>query len=301
MLLYSSDTSYPYCGKYSLMAGGTGYSSFGCFATSPSGDLTAYETFNADAATMASSMMSSMSYMSMSSSSFMSSSEVESMMSQSEMMSSSDVSVASASTSGGGGGIVVIPTATSGPAVSSAAGRGSSGQAEGAAGTTSSGDNGGSSTNVGAIAGGVVGGVVGLALIGGLIWFFMRRSKKNKSSAPKQEDTYNGGLGPTNYQNDHAIPPPMAQVQQPMSTGASTLPVSSMNGATSSGPSEYNNSPRPASQQPYGAGVSEYYGQKSPTSYQAGPIQERYEMDGTSQPHELDSSGQAPIRHEVQG
>ena len=43
-----------------------------------------------------------------------------------------------------------------------------------------------SSTNVGAIAGGVVGGIVVLALIGVLIWYFMKRSKNKKESKTKE-------------------------------------------------------------------------------------------------------------------
>ncbi|EME80225.1 uncharacterized protein MYCFIDRAFT_204508 [Pseudocercospora fijiensis CIRAD86] len=39
----------------------------------------------------------------------------------------------------------------------------------------------------GAIAGGVVGGVAGLAIIGGAIWFFLRRSKKAKSKSKNQD------------------------------------------------------------------------------------------------------------------
>jgi len=40
--------------------------------------------------------------------------------------------------------------------------------------------NSGSKTNVGAIIGGVIGGIAGLALIGGLIWWFIRRRKNTK-------------------------------------------------------------------------------------------------------------------------
>ncbi|KAH3010545.1 hypothetical protein KXV73_006829, partial [Aspergillus fumigatus] len=48
-----------------------------------------------------------------------------------------------------------------------------------------------SGTNVGAIAGGVVGGVAGVAIIAGLIWFFLlrryRTSQNNESATPLHE------------------------------------------------------------------------------------------------------------------
>lgn len=47
-------------------------------------------------------------------------------------------------------------------------------------GPSGSSDEHSSSSNTGAIAGGVVGGVVGLALIAGLVWFLMRRKRKQR-------------------------------------------------------------------------------------------------------------------------
>ncbi|KAM0270030.1 hypothetical protein ACHAQH_009578 [Verticillium albo-atrum] len=52
-------------------------------------------------------------------------------------------------------------------------------------GNSGGGESSGSSTPVGAIAGGVVGGVAGLALVGFLVWFFMRRGRK--SAEPEKE------------------------------------------------------------------------------------------------------------------
>jgi hypothetical protein len=47
----------------------------------------------------------------------------------------------------------------------------------------SSGGSGGRRSNAGAIAGGVVGGIGGLALIAGLLWFFLRRWKQSRPQA----------------------------------------------------------------------------------------------------------------------
>ncbi|KAL2862631.1 uncharacterized protein BJX67DRAFT_365913 [Aspergillus lucknowensis] len=62
--------------------------------------------------------------------------------------------------------------------------------------TTTSSDS-SSSTNTGAIAGGVVGGVVGAALIVAVIWFLLRRRRKNAVAAPlPAAGTYTGTGNP---------------------------------------------------------------------------------------------------------
>ncbi|KAF7188318.1 hypothetical protein HII31_10382 [Pseudocercospora fuligena] len=59
--------------------------------------------------------------------------------------------------------------------------------------TTANSDSG--STTTGAIAGGVVGGVAGLAIIGGVIWFFLRKRKSNSHDSPAAEKRENFGDG----------------------------------------------------------------------------------------------------------
>ncbi|KAL5357097.1 hypothetical protein BJX96DRAFT_172219 [Aspergillus floccosus] len=54
----------------------------------------------------------------------------------------------------------------------------------------------GSGTNTGAIAGGVVGGVAGLAIILGLLWFFLRRKRKQPENASVPLDTKAGPKPP---------------------------------------------------------------------------------------------------------
>lgn len=108
----------------------------------------------------------------------------------------------------------------------------------------------GSSTNVGAIAGGVAGGVVALAAAGLLIWFCLRRKKRNtvdrdgyQYSPPADIDGNNGPLGTGTYmgkvepfptqsnkaagQNRMSIVPEMsyAQHQQPGATLSHAMPV----------------------------------------------------------------------------
>lgn len=61
------------------------------------------------------------------------------------------------------------------------------------------------SSNVGAIAGGVVAGVAGLALLGGLLFYFLRKSKKNKTSGPDSEYSPVGHGGEVGHQ--HPIRP----------------------------------------------------------------------------------------------
>ena len=53
--------------------------------------------------------------------------------------------------------------------------------------SNSSNDNGGPSSNTGAIAGGVIGGVAVIAIIAGVIWFLMRRKRKEREKHSKQE------------------------------------------------------------------------------------------------------------------
>ncbi|KAF8487540.1 hypothetical protein JB92DRAFT_3148510 [Gautieria morchelliformis] len=72
--------------------------------------------------------------------------------------------------------------------------------------------SGGSKTPVGAIAGGVAGGVVGLILIGGLVFFLVRRNKRSRTGVPSTQ--YRPGGLQTNEKFDSplypqpSVPPP---------------------------------------------------------------------------------------------
>ncbi|KAJ6001577.1 hypothetical protein N7499_002520 [Penicillium canescens] len=78
-----------------------------------------------------------------------------------------------------------------------------------------------SSSNTGAIAGGVVGGVAGLAILIGLIWFFLRRRSQSKKSA----------AGPT---DPSPLMSSVPALNSPASNAAgSTQPGSSVSGSRS--------------------------------------------------------------------
>ncbi|KAK1782273.1 hypothetical protein QBC45DRAFT_9122 [Copromyces sp. CBS 386.78] len=75
--------------------------------------------------------------------------------------------------------------------------------------TSGSGDTqtgGKKSNNTGAIAGGVVAGVVGLAILGGLLFYFLRKSKQNRT-APEPDNEYGVSRGEGEQQHIRAFPP----------------------------------------------------------------------------------------------
>ncbi|KAK3949584.1 hypothetical protein QBC32DRAFT_378245 [Pseudoneurospora amorphoporcata] len=75
--------------------------------------------------------------------------------------------------------------------------------------TSGSGDTqtgGKKSNNTGAIAGGVVAGVVGLAILGGLLFCFLRKSKQNRT-APEADNEYGVSRGEGGQQHIRAFPP----------------------------------------------------------------------------------------------
>ena len=63
------------------------------------------------------------------------------------------------------------------------------------------------STNAGAIAGGVVGGVGGIALIAALVWFFLRRRRKENSADGTASDFDQGPAASATYQPGPQDPP----------------------------------------------------------------------------------------------
>jgi len=103
------------------------------------------------------------------------------------------------------------PSSTGGSSGSSSAASPSQSQGgNNSAGEDDEGDNnnsGGKKSNAGAIAGGVVGGVVGLALIGFLIWFFLRRRNRNKYATTAQTS------------QSAPVSPQMANYHQPFAAG----------------------------------------------------------------------------------
>ncbi|KAH7133314.1 hypothetical protein B0J13DRAFT_98179 [Dactylonectria estremocensis] len=117
---------------------------------------------------------------------------------------------------------------------------------------------------VGAIAGGVVGGVVLLAVIGGLIWFLLRKKKNPKPGPP----------GPPGSQ-----PPPVGQVppqgygQPPQQFGQTPQAYAAVPGQYSGTPSQYGQPPSQYGQTP------SPYGQ-SPLPYGQAP-----QPYGTPQPY----------------
>src|SRR4030095_10785409 len=73
--------------------------------------------------------------------------------------------------------LLTLPIATSTNSSSSPSGTSSPSS------SATSGSSSSTSSNAGAIAGGVVGGIAGLALIVGLLWFFIRRRKQSRPQA----------------------------------------------------------------------------------------------------------------------
>lgn len=75
------------------------------------------------------------------------------------------------------------------------------------------------SSNAGAIAGGVVAGVFGLAILGGLLFYFMRKSKKNRTGSELDtEYSVVGGDGDAEQHPVRAFPPAnkeLATVEKP--------------------------------------------------------------------------------------
>ncbi|GAB1314675.1 hypothetical protein MFIFM68171_04885 [Madurella fahalii] len=138
-----------------------------------------------------------------------------------------------------------------------------------------------SSSNIGAIVGGVVGGVAGIALIAGLIFFFLIRERnKNANGASPQaysavapgDTSYPGagGMGqPTGY-------PPTASpsVSQPgyftPSSMAATLQPDGLNGPPPPVPGMYD--PRQSYYEPHKVGeYQQQHGMPHPTGYAAYP------------------------------
>jgi len=87
--------------------------------------------------------------------------------------------------------------------------------------TTSSNTSSKSTSHTGAIAGGVVGGIVGLAIIGGLLWFFLRRKRTHDKSA--SWSPYSSGT-----EEVPTLPPPPQQHYDPPTTAMAEMPAPTM-------------------------------------------------------------------------
>jgi hypothetical protein len=128
----------------------------------------------------------------------------------------------------------VIDAALSSNTASTTSSGTSTTSSDGSTSTSNSGGGGSSSSNTGAIVGGVVGGVAGIALIvGAIVFFIMRKNKKNRekqayNAVPVNEHnapghpgsgqpamSYAGGAGPTTYPPQEPFYPAMAGQHDP--------------------------------------------------------------------------------------
>ncbi|KZV64518.1 hypothetical protein PENSPDRAFT_656471 [Peniophora sp. CONT] len=148
-----------------------------------------------------------------------------------------------------GVGAAFAPMALTLPAKSFSASKGWSPPSEADSGSSS-----GKKSNAGAIAGGVVGGIVGAAIIGGLIWFFLRRRREND---PPQADplfTDGNGMGfmRKNSDNSHSggfnRELLMRDSRAPSASGGDSLPV--LTSPNPSTPGFYTSSSHPYSPAP---------------------------------------------------